>query len=87
MEEMMNPNLMNEVMKNQDRALSNIESIPGGMNYLKQMYTSMQEPLSHLLDSNPSTEEANRQFAQRLGVDLSNSLPANTPNDETLPNS
>ncbi|KAJ1561880.1 hypothetical protein HK096_002991 [Nowakowskiella sp. JEL0078] len=86
MEEMMNPNLMNEAMRNQDRALSNIESMPGGMNYLQQMYRSMQGPLGQSSDPNPSTEEANRRFAQRLGVDLSNSRSVDAPNSEALPN-
>lgn len=32
-------------MRNQDRALSNLESIPGGYNALRRMYTDIQEPM------------------------------------------
>lgn len=32
-------------MRNQDRALSNLESIPGGYNALRRMYTDIQEPI------------------------------------------
>lgn len=36
---------MQEMMRNQDRALSNLESIPGGYNALRRMYTDIQEPM------------------------------------------
>ncbi|NXU34882.1 UBQL1 protein, partial [Drymodes brunneopygia] len=40
-----NPAMMQEMMRNQDRALSNLESIPGGYNALRRMYTDIQEPI------------------------------------------
>eukprot|EP00210_Caulerpa_lentillifera_P008454 g8066.t1 len=40
-----NPNLMQEHMRNVDRAMSNLESIPGGFNALRQIYENVQEPL------------------------------------------
>ncbi|XP_077972160.1 ubiquilin-1-like [Styela clava] len=40
-----NPAMLQEVMRNQDRALSNLESIPGGYNALRRMYTDVQEPM------------------------------------------
>ncbi|KAK1340221.1 hypothetical protein QTO34_018786 [Cnephaeus nilssonii] len=40
-----NPAVMQEIMRNQDRALSNLESIPGGYNALQRMYTDIQEPM------------------------------------------
>ena len=40
-----NPAMMQEMMRNQDRALSNLESIPGGYNALRRMYTDIQEPM------------------------------------------
>ncbi|CAK9299788.1 unnamed protein product [Gordionus sp. m RMFG-2023] len=39
-----NPSMLQEMMRNQDRALSNLESIPGGYNLLRRMYTDIQEP-------------------------------------------
>ncbi|KAJ3123949.1 hypothetical protein HK098_001538 [Nowakowskiella sp. JEL0407] len=86
MEEMMNPNMMNEAMRNQDRALSNIEAMPGGMNYLQQMYRSMHEPFAESSDPDPSSDELNRRFAQQLGLNLDTTRPSDSPNSEALPN-
>ncbi|CAA0827731.1 Ubiquitin domain-containing protein DSK2b [Striga hermonthica] len=40
-----NPELMREMMRNTDRAMSNIESSPEGFNMLRRMYENVQEPL------------------------------------------
>lgn len=40
-----NPAALQEVMRNYDRALNNMESTPGGYNVLRRMYTELQEPL------------------------------------------
>jgi len=45
MEMMRNPAMMQEMMRNQDRAMSNLESIPGGFNALRRLYTDVQEPM------------------------------------------
>lgn len=37
--------MMQEMVRNQDRALSNLESIPGGYSALRRMYTDIQEPM------------------------------------------
>ena len=34
-----------EMMRNQDRALSNLEALPGGMNALERLYRDVQEPM------------------------------------------
>lgn len=39
-----NPELMREMMRNTDRAMSNIESSPEGFNMLRRMYENVQEP-------------------------------------------
>lgn len=36
---------MREHMRHSDRALSNLEAIPGGFNHLRRMYETIQEPL------------------------------------------
>jgi len=33
------------MMRTHDRALSNLESLPGGFNALQRMYTDIQEPM------------------------------------------
>jgi len=40
-----NPDLMREMMRSSDRALSNIEAHPEGFNALRRMYETLQEPL------------------------------------------
>eukprot|EP00301_Raphidiophrys_heterophryoidea_P023474 c7352_g1_i1.p1 GENE.c7352_g1_i1~~c7352_g1_i1.p1 ORF type:complete len:287 (+),score=64.89 c7352_g1_i1:46-861(+) len=45
MEAMRNPDMMREMMRNTDRAMSNIEAHPEGFNALRRMYQDVQEPL------------------------------------------
>ncbi|XP_065301135.1 ubiquilin-1 isoform X1 [Dermacentor albipictus] len=45
MEMVRNPSMLQELMRTQDRAMSNIESAPGGYNALRRMYTELQEPI------------------------------------------
>ncbi|KAJ9584312.1 hypothetical protein L9F63_021343, partial [Diploptera punctata] len=40
-----NPSMLQELMRNHDRAISNLESIPGGYNALQRMYRDIQEPM------------------------------------------
>merc|ERR550539_1700073 len=37
--------MLQELMRNQDRAMSNLESIPGGQSALQRMYRDIQEPM------------------------------------------
>eukprot|EP00922_Rhytidocystis_sp_ex-Travisia-forbesii_P001575 GHVS01002187.1.p1 GENE.GHVS01002187.1~~GHVS01002187.1.p1 ORF type:complete len:577 (+),score=89.46 GHVS01002187.1:155-1885(+) len=53
LEMMRNPSLLREMMRSTDRAMINIEAIPGGFNALRRMYHSIQEPLWNVVDSNP----------------------------------
>ncbi|KAI8924268.1 hypothetical protein BC831DRAFT_436608 [Entophlyctis helioformis] len=50
-----NPRLLQEMMRNQDRAMSNIEAIPGGFNFLSSMYKKFEDPLSATATPDPST--------------------------------
>ena len=36
---------MREYVRNNDRAMSNLEALPGGFNALRQLYENVQEPL------------------------------------------
>ncbi len=40
-----NPAALQELMRNHDRALSNLESIPGGFNALQRIYRDVEEPM------------------------------------------
>ncbi|XP_040188116.1 ubiquilin-4 [Rana temporaria] len=77
-----NPAMMQEMMRNQDRALSNLESIPGGYNALRRMYTDIQEPMF----SAAREQFGNNPFSSAGGPDGSASQPLRTENREPLPN-
>ncbi|XP_062445120.1 ubiquilin-1-like [Rhea pennata] len=78
------PAMMQEMIRNHDRALNNLESIPGGYSALEQLYREIEEPMLDAvqaqlgnnpfasLDSNPSLSRAR--------------LPACTENRRPLPN-
>lgn len=66
-----NPSLMQEAMRSNDRAMSNISSHPEGFNALRRMYETMQEPLDSM------GADANR--APDVGT-------PGTPADGPLPN-
>ncbi|XP_067112457.1 ubiquilin-4-like [Osmerus mordax] len=78
-----NPAMMQEMMRNQDRALSNLESIPGGYNALRRMYTDIQEPMF----SAAREQFGNNPFSALGGnTDGSGVQPSRTENREPLPN-
>ncbi|KAI8371641.1 uncharacterized protein BYT42DRAFT_580948 [Radiomyces spectabilis] len=84
MEMMRNPELMREMQRSNDRALSNIEALPGGFNHLRRIFNTVQDPLeSSLGRSDPSTDEANERLARQLNV---SSIPENQINTQALPN-
>eukprot|EP00960_Hanusia_phi_P002239 64553-Hanusia_phi.AAC.2 len=47
MEAARSPELMREMMRTSDRAMSNIENYPEGFNMLRQMYHNFQEPMAN----------------------------------------
>lgn len=76
--------MMQEMMRNQDRALSNLESIPGGYNALRRMYTDIQEPML----SAAQEQFGGNPFASLVSNTLSGegSQPSRTENRDPLPN-
>jgi len=78
MEMMRNPRAMQEAMRSQDLAMSQIENMPGGFNALRRMYEDVQVPLMEA--GLPSTSSGA----------AANSLPAqparSTPQNTALPN-
>jgi len=84
---------MREMMRNTDRAMSNIESHPEGFNLLRRMYTNVQEPLMNATTSNI---QANNPFSALFGNNTNgvnqqqqqqdNTPPPSNPNTAPLPN-
>ncbi|KAL8158858.1 hypothetical protein V2J09_000395 [Rumex salicifolius] len=97
-----NPELMREMMRNTDRAMSNIESSPEGFNMLRRMYENVQEPLLNATtlsgdagnnNSNPFSALLGNQGGgqQRVGSNNlsttgTDSNAATAPNANPLPN-
>nr|CAB3267468.1 ubiquilin-1 [Phallusia mammillata] len=77
-----NPAMFQEMMRNQDRAMSNLESIPGGYNALRRLYTDVQEPML-----NAAQEQFNpNPFATLVGGQNADGTNQNTENTSPLPN-
>lgn len=77
-----NPSMLQELMRSHDRAMSNLESIPGGYNALHRMYRDIQEPM---------LSAASEQFAQNPFSGLMDNTQVNNPqqgteNRDPLPN-
>uniref|UniRef100_A0A1B6C8K6 UBA domain-containing protein n=1 Tax=Clastoptera arizonana TaxID=38151 RepID=A0A1B6C8K6_9HEMI len=78
-----NPSMLQELMRSQDRAMSNLESIPGGYNALQRMYRDIQEPMlnaaneqfvrnPYVVNSNANADSANPQQGQENREPLPN---------------
>jgi ubiquilin len=97
-----NPELMREMMRNTDRAMSNIESSPEGFNMLRRMYETVQEPFLNAttmggdtgndLGSNPFAALFGQGLGQTRGQTTNPSTTASdatgspAPNTNPLPN-
>lgn len=92
MEMARNPAMLQELMRSQDRALSNLESIPGGYNALQRMYRDIQEPMlnaaqeqfgsnpfSALVNNSSTAGSANPQAGQENVAPLPNPWSGTTP--------
>jgi ubiquilin len=67
------PELMREMMRNTDRAMSNIESSPEGFNMLRRMYETVQEPFLNATTMVGGEGDRNQNpFAAALGNQGSN---------------
>lgn len=77
MEAVSNPEVYQEMLRNQDRALANISNMPGGFNALSRMYNSVQAPMEEALlgmgDQGPETT---------IGADAAHTNPTN----DAMPN-
>ncbi|KAF7809592.1 ubiquitin domain-containing protein DSK2a-like isoform X1 [Senna tora] len=65
-----NPEIMREMMRNTDRAMSNIESSPEGFNMLRRMYENVQEPFLNatMMAGNNTGNDNSNPFAALSGI-------------------
>ncbi|XWS45637.1 hypothetical protein CRYUN_Cryun15aG0153600 [Craigia yunnanensis] len=80
-----NPELMHEMMRNTDRAMSNIESLPEGFNMLRRMYETVQQPFLNATTMAGSTiNDSSNPFASLLGTQGGNQARDGSTNQSTL---
>lgn len=86
MEAASNPEIMREMMRTTDRAMSNIEAMPEGFNALRRMYENVQEPLMQA-ERNPDDllSDLSRSTANPSGQRRGQPRSAD-PNAVPLPN-
>lgn len=80
-----NPELMREMMRNTDRAMSNIESSPEGFNMLRRMYETVQEPFLNAttMGGESGNDLGSNPFAALLGAQGLGQNRAPTTNPST----
>lgn len=76
-----NPSMMQEMMRHQDRAMSNIENLPGGFQALERMYRDIQEPMMNAANR-PNQYQTNTSDNNASNT----SNQAGRQNTEALPN-
>jgi len=81
MRTMRNPNLRREMMRNTDRMMSNIESMPGGFNELRKLYRNIQEPMENAMEEMQSEQSTISSTSAS-----SNNNNNGTANTSALPN-
>ena len=80
-----NPAMMQELVRQQDRAMSNLESIPGGFSALQRVYRDIQEPMLDAAQEmtsnpfNPASVSSNSDSG-------AGQTPAGAPSNQPLPN-
>ncbi|CAH1153233.1 unnamed protein product [Phaedon cochleariae] len=77
-----NPAMLQELMRSHDRAISNLESIPGGYNALQRMYRDIQEPML----SATAEQFSRNPFAGLVETDSAANPQQGRENTEPLPN-
>ncbi|OMO55713.1 hypothetical protein CCACVL1_27066 [Corchorus capsularis] len=79
-----NPELMREMMRNTDRAMSNIESSPEGFNMLRRMYETVQEPFLNATTMGGNTgNDSSNPFAALLRTQGGNQARDGSANQST----
>jgi ubiquilin len=80
---MQNPNLRREMMRSTDRAMANIENLPGGFDALRRMYNTIQEPMLDAISqpfSNEHNSSSNTTSSTQSQVDPERPTTSPLPN-------
>lgn len=77
-----NPSMLQELMRSHDRAMSNLESVPGGYSQLQRIYRDIQEPM---MNAASDTFSAN-PFSGLVSNSSSGNPQQGAENRDPLPN-
>ncbi|XP_035895336.1 ubiquilin-1 [Anopheles stephensi] len=80
-----NPSMLQELMRSHDRAISNLESVPGGYSALQRIYRDIQEPMMNVAFRNPYSGTSDSGSASGGGGGGGNPQQG-TENRSPLPN-
>ncbi|XP_014782349.1 ubiquilin-1 isoform X1 [Octopus bimaculoides] len=81
-----NPAMLQELMRTQDRAMSNLESIPGGFNALQRMYRDIQEPMMNAAQEGFGSNPFVSLVSNSSGGSNQNNEQVGRENNDPLPN-
>lgn len=74
-----NPSMLQELMRSHDRAISNLESVPGGYSALQRIYRDIQEPMLNATSRNPFYGSADSGSAENPQQGTENRTPLPNP--------
>ncbi|XP_053693872.1 ubiquilin-1 [Sabethes cyaneus] len=74
-----NPSMLQELMRSHDRAISNLESVPGGYSALQRIYRDIQEPMLNATTRNPFYGSADSGSAENPQQGSENRIPLPNP--------
>ena len=84
---MRNPHAMQQMMRSQDLAMSQIENLPGGFNALRRMYEDVHEPMMNAMQQQTQTQTQNMWGAPHANLPgVSPPSSSSGPNNAALPN-
>lgn len=74
-----NPSMLQELMRSHDRAMSNLESVPGGYSALQRIYRDIQEPMLNATARNPFSGTSDSGSAENPQQGSENRSPLPNP--------
>lgn len=74
-----NPSMLQELMRSHDRAMSNLESVPGGYSALQRIYRDIQEPMLNATARNPFSGTSDSGNAENPQQGSENRSPLPNP--------
>ena len=84
MEMMRNPAAMDQAMRSQDLAMSQIENLPGGFNALRRMYEDVQAPMMEAAQSAHAEQQQGSNSNSSNGAATHSTPNSGNPNTPTL---